>query len=288
MNQYVEYFKQAELALAAYAIDLNPGSEPDLTKLQNAGFSTAQARDSFIPTYRVVDQYNDPDTGLSATIFRHTTDVDNTNSILAIRGTEITDIDDLFAGLSIATVGTTQLQPQYDSLKIKVGEWLTSGTISPTFTVAGHSLGGFLATGLVADFPTNVSDAYLYNAPGLGGVSGSITNAILEFLNIAKPVDANKFSNIEAATGISPIAGLGYEVSSPIDIIIEDQTNPDTVDTRPDSLNHSQQVLTDTLAVYSLYSQLLPSFDQNQLNSLINAFGSIKDIQGILHWRLSV
>jgi len=103
MSQHIEYLKQAELALAAYAIDLNPGSEPDLTKLQNAGFSTAQARDPFIPTYRVVDQYNDPNTGLSATIFRHTNDIYNTNSILAIRGTEIDDINDLFAGLSIAS-----------------------------------------------------------------------------------------------------------------------------------------------------------------------------------------
>jgi hypothetical protein len=106
-----------------------------------------------------------------------------------------------------------------------------------------------------------------------------MTNAILDFLGIAQTYDPGKFSNIEAATGISPIAGLGYDVSPPIDILIENQLNPD-VTNAPASKNHSQQVLTDTLAVYSLYSQLLPSFDQNQLNSLINAFGSIKDTQG--------
>ena len=92
MSQYSEYFKQAELALAAYGnftTDI-----PKQSELTDAGFSTVQARDSLIPTYRVVDQYNDPNTGLSATIFRHTSDVFNTNSFLAIRGTEITDIND--------------------------------------------------------------------------------------------------------------------------------------------------------------------------------------------------
>ena len=108
MNE--EYFNQAELALAAYAKDLDAGTEIN-AKLENAGLSSIQA-ESFANTYHIVDQYNDPGTGLSATIFRHTTDVFNTNSFLAIRGTEITDINDLFAGLSIATVGTTQLQRQ--------------------------------------------------------------------------------------------------------------------------------------------------------------------------------
>lgn len=277
MNQYADYFKQAELALAAYGNFA--AIVPTQQELEDADFSISQA-ENFILNYRVVDQYNDPNTGLSATIFRHTNDIYNTNSILAIRGTEIDDINDLFAGLSIALIGdTTKLQPQYTNLKAKVTEWLTNGTISPTFTVTGHSLGGFLATGLTTDFPGNVSHAYLYNTPGVGGVFGSMTNAILDFLGIAQTYDPGKFSNIEAATGISPIAGLGYDVSPPIDIIIENQWNPD-VTNAPASKNHSQQVLTDTLAVYSLYSQLLPSFDQNQLNSLINAFGSIKDTQG--------
>ncbi|MDR4652790.1 MAG: hypothetical protein MRJ52_10390 [Nitrosomonas sp.] len=189
--------------------------------------------------------------------------------------------------MSIAVIGSTKLQPQYTSLKAKVTEWLVSGTISPTFTVTGHSLGGFLATGLVADFP-NVSHAYLYNTPGLGDVLGSMTNAILDFLGIAQTYDPGKFSNIEAATGISPIAGLGYDVSPPVDIIIESQTNPDTIDTRPDSLNHSQQVLTETLAVYSLYSQLLSGFSQDQLNGLMDFFGSTKSNtpeSNVLNWR---
>lgn len=289
MSQLTEYFKKAELALAAYGESFIPGDAPELAKLEAKGFSVTQA-ETFAATYRVVDQYNDPNTGLSATIFRHATDVDNINSILAIRGTEITDINDLFAGLSIALIGdTSKLQPQYDSLKIKVGEWLSSGTISPTFTITGHSLGDFLATGLVADFPSNVLHAYLYNAPGLGSVFGAMTNAILEFLEIAKTVDATKFSNIEAAAGISPIAGLGYDVSPPIDIIIEDQLNPD-VTNGPGSKNHSQEVLTDKLAGHSLYSQFALNLDQSRVNVLIDTLDSTKNNvpeSNVLNWRLA-
>ncbi|GKS69616.1 hypothetical protein W03_16200 [Nitrosomonas sp. PY1] len=64
MNQ--EYFKQAELALAAYA-SLNTGA-PDRAALVFASFSEVQAI-TFATTYRVVTQYNDPATGLSATVF---------------------------------------------------------------------------------------------------------------------------------------------------------------------------------------------------------------------------
>ncbi|MDR4652789.1 MAG: hypothetical protein MRJ52_10385 [Nitrosomonas sp.] len=73
MNE--EYFNQAELALAAYAKDLDAGTEIN-AKLKNAGLSSIQAA-SFANTYHIVDQYNDPDTGLSATIFRHADDVFN-------------------------------------------------------------------------------------------------------------------------------------------------------------------------------------------------------------------
>ncbi len=34
----------------------------------------------------------------------------------------------------------------------------------------------------------------------------------------------------------------------------------------PGARNHSQQVLTDALATYSVYSQLAPSLNQEQLN----------------------
>lgn len=111
MSQFANYFKQAELALAAYAKNLVAGS-PDIEKLRNAEFSDSQAL-NFATTYRVITQYGDA-TGLSVTIF-----ADNVTgeTFLAIRGTEITDPGDIFAGVSLATFGTTALQPNMPVLK---------------------------------------------------------------------------------------------------------------------------------------------------------------------------
>lgn len=248
MSPHTEYSKQAELALAAYGNFTS--NVPTLEELDDAGFSIAQAN-AFILKYEVVDQHSD-NSGLSATVFL---DNNTGETYLAIRGTEITDPGDLFAGLSIAAFGTTVLQPQYASLKNQVQAWLDGGILPQSFSVTGHSLGGFLATGLVDDpaFVNNVSHAYLYNAPGVGGVVGSFADILLGFLGLSPATDTSKISNIEAATGASPIAGLGFDVAPLIDIIIEDQTNPDVTNS-PTSKNHNQQVLTDTLAVYSFSS----------------------------------
>lgn len=67
MNQYTEYFKQAELALTVYAKNLLPG-DPIESELMKADFSASQVR-AFANTYRVVDQFNDSATGLSVTVF---------------------------------------------------------------------------------------------------------------------------------------------------------------------------------------------------------------------------
>lgn len=277
MNQQVEYFKQAELALAAYA---NFNSDiPAQVELKDADFSTNQAR-TFAETYLVVAQHTDV-TGLSATVF---SDKVSGETFLALRGTEEDDLRDLLTDLiNITWLGDTTLQPQYISLKLKVAEWIENGILPQSFTVTGHSLGGFLAAGLVAEpvFADHISHAYLFNAPGVGGFTGShaAAYAVLNFLGVASTYDQSKISNIEAATGISPISGLGFDAASPIDIIIEDQMAPD-ISNPLGARNHSQQVLTDALATYSVYSQLAPSLNQEQLNKLIDAFGSTKDVSG--------
>ncbi len=125
MNQ--EYFKHAELALAAYA-NLNAGT-PNIFELEKVKFSESQAT-AFSGAYQVVDRYSDA-TGLSATVFRQADDPDNTQSFLAIRGTEISDPADLITGLiNIVSLGSTDLHLQYIKLKAKVVEWLGNGTLS--------------------------------------------------------------------------------------------------------------------------------------------------------------
>ncbi|MXS81831.1 calcium-binding protein [Nitrosomonas oligotropha] len=276
MNQQAEYSKQAELALAAYGDFVT--QEPARQKLIAAEFSEIQA-DAFILKYRIVEQYTDI-TGLSATVLA---DADN-KFFLAIRGIEASDPMDLLTDLiDITWLGSTALQPQYISLRSKVVEWLGNGTLPQNFTVTGHSLGGFLAAGLVAEpvLADHISHAYLFNSPGVGGHSGpfAMFHAILDFLGVASAYDQSKISNIEAVTGVKPIAGLGFDVAPPIDIVIEDQMASD-ISNPPGARNHSQQVLTDTLAIYSVYSQLAPGLSQEQLNKLFDAFGSTKDIIG--------
>lgn len=272
-----ELFKHAELSLAAYANLVTGADIKDELKI--AGFSDIQA-DAFISKYRIVDQqFNDNATGLSATVFA---DKVSGETFVAVRGTEANDIRDFATGVfDIMLFGSTQLHPQYNSLKVKVTEWLNDGTLPSTFTVTGHSMGGFLAIGLVddPDFAGNVSHAYLYNAPGLGGFAGSFINTVLDWMGLAPTYDQSKISNIIATAGPSPIAGLGFDAAPPVDILIEDQMASDISDP-PGARNHSQQVLTDALAVYSVYSQLAPTLELPKLTTLIDAFGSTKDVIG--------
>ncbi|MCE7915947.1 MAG: hypothetical protein DYH15_15110 [Nitrosomonas sp. PRO4] len=229
MNSITEYNKQSELALASYA-NLIPGVDPIPALQDNSVDMSSTQANKFAEKWQVVTQYTDDTTGLSATIFA---DKVSGETHLAVRVTELTDIRDFATGVfDIMLFGSTQLHPQYQSFRTKVTEWLNDGTLPSTCTVTGHSMGGFLAIGLVddPDFAANVSHAYLYNAPGLGGFAGSFINTMLDWMGLAPTYDQSKISNIIAATGISPIAGSGFDAAPPVDILIEDQMASDISD----------------------------------------------------------
>jgi Ca2+-binding RTX toxin-like protein len=270
----------SELALAAYA-KLDDGVL-SLRELQNAGLSEQQAR-RFITRYTVVEPFvgidtfevTDPKTGevtgsasypngVSATVFK---DEATQTSILAIRGTD--DLRDLVSDL-IDVVVLGKPKYQYQSLKKQVVIWLNDGTLSASFIVTGHSVGGFMATAIAADFSSNVQHAYLYNSPGLNGIQGAANQTVLEALGITAPLDLSKISNIKADAGISPVSGLGTQVSPPILIRIENQLNLDQL-IRPLTLNHSQQVLSDALALYSAFAQLDPSIGTDFIGAILLA-----------------
>ena len=272
MSTINEYFQQSELSLAAYA-NLIAG-KPSQADLIGAGMSLKQA-EHFAATYRVVDQWNNNSIGLSATVFELLDANGNPTGqkTLAIRGTEPATPTDLLTGaIDIYALGSTLVQPQHLDLKWKVQQWLDSGDLSSSFTVTGHSLGGFLATAITADYPNNVSHAYLYNAPGIGGLLGigSVLAEISNALGITTPPEPPKFSALKAEAGISPIAGLGQPISSPIPIVIEDQTASD-VTGGPGAMNHSQVVLADALAVYNLYDQFAPGLGIEGISKIIKA-----------------
>lgn len=194
---FIENQKYAELAQAAYA-NLTTGTmtDADLRSLQdNANMSLTQAQ-NFADNWRVVDQHNgmveetyfdefgqehtflNP-TGLSVTLFEDRTG----NQVVAVRGTQ--DLQDWATNIiDIGLLGTAEHQAQYEALSAQVQKWLADNILRSGFAVTGHSLGGFLATALALDLPTAVSEAYLFNAPGLTGVSGglaleSIANALM-------------------------------------------------------------------------------------------------------------
>ncbi|MBU1236748.1 MAG: hypothetical protein KJ634_12125 [Gammaproteobacteria bacterium] len=172
MSTISEYFQQAELSLAAYA-QLSSGMSPVALAVavqqDGKGLSPKQAEE-FAKTWRVVDQYTPTETvtttdeygnetqitvsnGLSVTLFKN---VETHERYVAVRGTEVDDAGDLWTDfVDIALLGTPERQAQYAALKARLDEWLTEPDRlqGQTFTVTGHSLGGFLAGALLVDFP---------------------------------------------------------------------------------------------------------------------------------------
>ncbi len=269
MSTIIEYFEQAELAFGAYSTlhtEITGGAYTDALEDVGKGMSSSQAT-TFALKWKVVDQYNDV-SGLSATVFQ---EIATGKRYLAIRGTELNDPGDIVAtGIIISGLIPLDLAAQYLLLKAQVQSWLSNGTLTHGFTVSGHSLGGYLAVGLGADFGSDIGQAYLYNAPGLNGVLGSGTALILEAFGITTPVDPAKILNLKADAGISPIAGLGAQVAPMISIAIENQFLSDVSDP-PLSLNHSQRVLTDSLALYATLAQIDPAASVDSITQILKA-----------------
>ena len=259
MSTITESFKQAELALAAYS-NVTPGiSGTPYTKAleaDGAGMSPAQA-EHFSEQWLVVEQYADPLSGLSATVFE---EVASGRRHLAVRGTE--GLSDLFTDLiDIALLGTPERQAQYAALKDKLAEWLGNGTLAPGFSVSGHSLGGFLAGALLVDYPTEIGQAYLYNTPGVGGLSAALR--VLLNLDHEPSLDLSRVTNLRAEGGGAMISGLGLAWGAPIPVTIEVGLNP--------IANHSIVTLTDALALYAAYAQLDPPASVASLTDILKA-----------------
>jgi Ca2+-binding RTX toxin-like protein len=279
------YFQQAELALAAYSNftqEMSRAAFEAALRDEGRGMSSTQAA-RFAARWRVVDQYthseqvpvldefNQPtgeytttSNGLSVTLFE---EVGTGRKVVAIRGTE-PSLADLVADGGIVLHGRPTLSSQYKTLKTRIQAWQQAQLLAGPFTVSGHSLGGWLAAGLVSDFGARIEHAYLYNAPGVGG-SSTVRNLLLSALGIpAWSGDPAKISNLRANAGSSLIAGLGLAVSPPISVEIENQlNNPE----QPAAYNHSQRVLTDALAIYALYADFAPYLSMAQIGLLVRS-----------------
>lgn len=106
MASLIEYFEQAQLSMAAYALDLKPGMSNTSQKndyvaalKDKAEMSDAQAK-SFVENYSVVSQYTDIASGFSGTVFKDA----QGELYFAIRGTEKSWID--WVNTNFGDVGT--------------------------------------------------------------------------------------------------------------------------------------------------------------------------------------
>lgn len=175
MSTIMESYKQAELALAAYS-NLMPGMTMDayITALRDGGqgMTPTQAA-AFATAYMVVDQYTDPASGFSATVFER-----GGQRYLAIRGTQPSDVLDLIADADLALSGAAAKQTValYNYIQRLEGvkgqpvaqlEWngqdytlnqtgavgLLDTPLSGSLEITGHSLGGHLAMAFGRLFP---------------------------------------------------------------------------------------------------------------------------------------
>lgn len=96
MAMISDYFEQAQLSQATYADglqkDMFGGGTPEKPSdyanlLIDGGMSKSQAID-FANTYTVVEQYTDPTSGFSGTVFTRLDENDIQQTYMAIRGTD--------------------------------------------------------------------------------------------------------------------------------------------------------------------------------------------------------
>lgn len=208
----------AQLADSSYA---NLTSSDQVTR-QTALTTVLQSKSEAIMIADRFDmtQRHDPITGLSAAVFKNRESGEVT---LAIRGTD-DGIDVIVDGL-LALGAPSQLNAQYVVLKEWIDEWsqptitpsgeVSSSVLPPSFSVTGHSLGGHLAAAVKSGYPERAGDTYLFNAPGVGSVLGSVASLFQQAFNTSPPGEQGLY-NIRGSEGLSLIAGLGYHLSSPI------------------------------------------------------------------------
>ncbi len=253
----------SQLAFASYAT--LRGGTPSTTSLVNEAEMAVVQADKFASEWRVVDQYNGSN-GVSATVFEG---IEDQRRYLAIRGTELTSasaaILDIAADTLLALGVPEHLNPQYLSLRQKVEEWVADGTLGTRFSVAGHSLGGYLAAAIGLDFSPLISGIFVYNAPGIGGgVVGSAADAIARSFGLNTAASLPNAYNLRGASGLSLIAGLGAQIAPPTLVEIEGASGLGLS-------NHLISKISDSLAVQALLAHFGPSFDLNQLSEIVSA-----------------
>jgi trimeric autotransporter adhesin len=264
MTSIVQLSIAGELAQAVYSpLDkgaIDPGEL--LVKANgNPNMSAAQAQD-FANRYTVERIFNDPDTGAYAAIFKNKQTPELT---LAIRGTDISRNMDWVSNAYLATGIPPSLNPQFLALRPVIAQWIQSGALPPGSTIAGHSLGGYLAAAIKATFPSTFASTYTFNAPGFVQSLGGLQGVLQSIFGI--PVPQSGVVDVRGSAGLSIIAGVGNHLGT-LSVLEIESAGALSFD------NHSVARLTQSLAVLKLLSELDPSLTLEQGNRLLaNASG---------------
>ena len=189
MAQNNQFFQQSQIALAAYAELTSSLIRDDYAAaLTDQGMTASQA-DQFADQYTVIDQVSDT-TGLSATIFQDLSG----KRYLAIRGTE--SPGDFIANAFILAGWPSFLNPQFLTLRSQVQRWMDSGALPSSYTITGHSLGGYLAAAIGSWFSTNNSGTFLLNAPGVFSVVGNVVNSFRAAIGLGNVALVGNIQNL--------------------------------------------------------------------------------------------
>ena len=278
------YFEQAQLALAAYALNLAPGIDGALFRksLTDAGMTTLQA-ERFADRYEIIDSQQNTSSGFAATLFRERVTPETLAAgtagqyRLAVRGTEfdIDKVNDLIiadaGGILLNGVARAQVTDMYSYYTRLLG--LGKLNASTPLTVAGHSLGGHLAAAFTRLFP--VATAYAFN--GAGFYDNAFVNGVFDQLaGHPTTFDPARIKNIYGDTGpeVVPNTWWHTQYGERIPVFIENQLqvpNPEA------PANHSMKILSDALVLYNLLAKLDPNLDMNQIDAMFKAASNRMD-----------
>jgi Ca2+-binding RTX toxin-like protein len=150
---------------------------------------------------------------------------------------------------------------------------LASEADMTSLDVTGHSLGGHLAIAFNALFGSNVDQVTTFNTPGfMDSTANQIFFAALGG-HVPNDTDVINIVGDEANTGDDPftlISGLHTVPGSTTEIAIENQLDSSEPDSAS-AFNHSQMILTDSLAVYNLLGQLDPTLTEAEYDHIFQS-----------------
>lgn len=310
-SNIIKYSNNAQLALASYA-NFEGVTNEDVqayidaltdSGLGRPGMSVEQARafigldENNVPIagkgFEIIHHESNSATGFSATVFL---DRETSRYHFAIRGTVITNINDLIADANAVLSGGAVEQvismlnyymrlitPEEEStvqvLSLGGGVFLPTtaeglGILDPDtpLTVTGHSLGGHLASAFGKAFPiisNAVTEVYTYNGLGVGPGINSLLNQVADLYDITPDTTSDNSSfnvtNLIAEPGIT-LTPNAFAASNQLGEVIFTFIEEGIL-----IQNHSSSRLADALAVYKLFAAVDPQLSLEDITYILQA-----------------